>query len=222
MPLITRIDNYCSYCERKLECSLAVEHIQPKGLPAYAYLETTWSNFLLGCVNCNSTKGNQNVVLADVLLPDRDNTFLAYEYELDGSIEVSTSLAAPLQAPAAELLRLTGLDRKVTSIFDDNQIQIIVDRVSKRINVFGKALDMRGKLSKRPNDDDFIDTIVALAAAEGLFSIWMKVFVTYPEVCRRLINTYRGTRESGCFDPITQAPVSPHPNTDALTPGGRL
>lgn len=221
-PLITRIGNYCSYCERRVEASLAVEHIQPKGLPAYEHLETVWSNFLLGCTNCNSTKGHQDVVFADILLPDRDNTFLAYNYEADGSLTVAAGLAPPLRAQAKELLRLTGLDRTVTAVLDDNDKQIVVDRVSKRINVFGKAREVLAKLEKRPNDIDFIETIVMLAAAEGCYSIWMKVFQGHPEVCRRLIDEHRGTRESGCFDAVTQLPVSPHPNGDAFAPGGRI
>lgn len=221
-PLIIAIGNYCSYCERRVEVSLAVEHIQPKGLPAYAALETVWENFLVSCANCNSTKGHQNVVLASVLLPDRDNTFLAYDYEPDGSMNVSSALSPALQGPAAELLRLTGLDRTATAVLDDNDIQMVVDRFSKRISVFGIARDMLGKLDKRPNDADYIDAIIRVAIAEGLFSIWMKVFKGYPQVCCQLIDAHRGTRESGCFDLTTQAPISPHPNTDGLVPGGRL
>jgi 5-methylcytosine-specific restriction endonuclease McrA len=54
--LVGRIGMYCSYCERRIATNLAVEHIQPKSLPAYAHLAGRWNNFLLGCVNCNSTK----------------------------------------------------------------------------------------------------------------------------------------------------------------------
>lgn len=222
VPLITRIGNYCSYCERRVEASLAVEHIQPKGLAAYEHLETTWSNFLLGCTNCNSTKGDQDVVFADILLPDRDNTFMAYEYEADGSLTVAAALAPTLRAQAKELLRLTGLDRTVTAVLDDNDMQIVVDRVSKRINVFASAREVLDILEERPDDAKFIRTIVKLAVAEGCFSIWMKVFQGYPEVCRQLIDAHRGTRESSCFDAVTQAPVSPHPNEDAFAPGGRI
>ena len=51
-----RLGIYCSYCERRVATNLAVEHIQPKGLDAYEMLAVRWDNFLLGCVNCNSTK----------------------------------------------------------------------------------------------------------------------------------------------------------------------
>ncbi len=36
--------------------NLAVEHIQPKDDERYPELEGSWDNYLLGCVNCNSTK----------------------------------------------------------------------------------------------------------------------------------------------------------------------
>jgi len=33
--LVSRLGRYCSYCELLIPVQLAVEHIQPKGLPAY-------------------------------------------------------------------------------------------------------------------------------------------------------------------------------------------
>jgi len=45
--LISRLGGYCSYCERRIAANLAVEHIQPKKLPAYQDLEGRWENFCL-------------------------------------------------------------------------------------------------------------------------------------------------------------------------------
>lgn len=220
--LLGRIDRYCSYCERRIETMLAVEHIQPKGLPAYAALEGDWTNFLLGCVNCNSTKKDKDVILADVLLPDRDNTFLAYEYGLDGSMKMAAGLPAHLSAMANALLKLTGLDRNINTVLDDNGVQIVVDRASKRMEVYGIARECAADLAKEPDNARLQSAIVRTAVAEGQFSIWMKVFEGNPTMLARLINSHRGTREAGCFDPATQAPLSPHPNDDALNPGGRI
>src|SRR5271157_2553705 len=100
--LTGRIGMFCSYCERRIPTQLAVEHIQPKGLPAYAHLQGRWENFLLGCVNCNSTKGDKDVVLADVLLPDRDNTAAAYEYTMDPK---KWSILVPLAARKSRFFR---------------------------------------------------------------------------------------------------------------------
>ena len=54
-----RLGTYCSYCERRLPISLAVEHVVPKDL--HPELKTEWTNFLLGCTNCNSVKADQPV-----------------------------------------------------------------------------------------------------------------------------------------------------------------
>ncbi len=91
--LVSRLGSYCSYCERRIPTNLAVEHLQPKRGPSgHPDLAGRWENFLLACVNCNSTKGDKPVVLADVLLPDRDNTFAAYTYTEDGKVSVVASL----------------------------------------------------------------------------------------------------------------------------------
>ena len=89
------LGSYCNYCERRIETNLAIEHIQPKkGSFGKPELEGEWSNFLVACVNCNSTKGSKEVLLNTLLLPDRDNTFYAFKYKADGHIEPSNSLSS--------------------------------------------------------------------------------------------------------------------------------
>ena len=72
--LIKRMGQYFSYCEMKLDASLAVEHVQPKKARGSNVVNQTllldWENFLLACTNCNSTKGNKPVVLTDYVWPD--------------------------------------------------------------------------------------------------------------------------------------------------------
>src|ERR1700730_16188143 len=77
--LQARLGDYCSYCERQIETNLAVEHVQPKD--SQTALRNTWTNFLLGCVHCNSSKGKQPVSVPDFLWPDLDNTLRAFDYE---------------------------------------------------------------------------------------------------------------------------------------------
>jgi hypothetical protein len=77
-------------------------------------------NFLLGCVNCNSTKGKKDVVLANFLLPDRDNTAFAYTYREDGEIEVSNALFDSQAALAKSTLELVGLDKSISEVADEN------------------------------------------------------------------------------------------------------
>lgn len=61
--LSRRLGDYCSYCEMRVYSSLAIEHIASKhSTPA---LKRDWSNFLLACVNCNSTKGEKVKTMED-------------------------------------------------------------------------------------------------------------------------------------------------------------
>lgn len=55
--LLDRLGHYCSYCECRAY-PLHVEHVVP--LFHRPDLRGDWGNFLLGCTNCNSTKGTKN------------------------------------------------------------------------------------------------------------------------------------------------------------------
>lgn len=46
--LVSRLGIYCSYCERKINTLLAVEHIEPKdGAFGKPQLQCVWTNFYL-------------------------------------------------------------------------------------------------------------------------------------------------------------------------------
>jgi uncharacterized protein (TIGR02646 family) len=221
--LISRLGSYCSYCERRIATQLAVEHIQPKGLPAYGHLIGRWDNYLLACVNCNSTKKDKDVVLADVLLPDRDNTFAAFEYRQDGSIVPSDQAkAAGLEMAASRTLSLTGLDKKIAVAVDENGKQVAIDRVSQRLEVWAIAEEAKHEVDTNPNNDALLRWVVKNAKSSGFFSIWLTVFRDHAEMCNRLIETFKGTRDSQCFDPDSALPVSPAPNPDSLPQGGKI
>ena len=89
-PLIQRIGDYCSYCENALHSGVHVEHVQPKSLSPEAELD--WANFLLACEYCNSTKGHTAIQIDQYFWPDCDNTFRAFDYELDRPPSVSNGL----------------------------------------------------------------------------------------------------------------------------------
>ena len=71
-----------------------------------------------GWVNCNSTKGDKDVLLGDVRLPDRDNTAAAYEYNMDGRITIPARLTMLAQTMARRTLRRVGLDRPASAVID--------------------------------------------------------------------------------------------------------
>jgi hypothetical protein len=220
--LIARLGCYCSYCERRIANLLAVEHIQPKGLPAYAHLIGCWDNFLLGCINCNSTKNNKPVVLADIFLPDRDNTFVAFTYSPDGKVTPSqVVINAGLGAIAQRTLALTGLDKSISLALDENGKQVAIDRVSQRMEVWGIAQEVKADVDAYPDNEAVKRGAVRTAQGHGFFSIWLTVFQDNQDMCNRLVDAFAGTRASGCFDAITADVVTPAPNPDGLAGGGK-
>ena len=218
--LLSRLGHFCSYCERRIATNLAVERIQPKGLPQYAGLETTWDNFLLACVNCNSTKGDKDVLLDQHYLPDRDNTAAAFNYLPDGTVHPQ-----PNDVIGARTLALTGLDQEIREVFDENGKQVAMDRASDRMVVWGIALETKADFDATKIS---VEAIVRTAMGHGFFSIWMKVFEGYAAVRQMLIDGFgvglqfrgfAGTAK-GCFNAKT-LPISPRPN-NGLRGAGKI
>ncbi len=221
-PLVDRLGLYCSYCERYVCTGLAVEHIQPKKLPAYRNLIGRWDNFLLACVNCNACKTDKDIVLTDVLLPDRDNTFMAFNYLPDGRVTPAPHLSPNVMRMASKLLEVTGLDKKASTIQDENGKEIALDRFRQRMDAWKIAEISRVDILGNPTNAALRRTVINLAIETGFFSIWMTVFALDADMRNRLIDAFAGTRGSGCFDPITTQLVSPAPNPDQLSHGGKI
>lgn len=220
--LVSRLGPYCSYCERRIAANLAVEHIQPKALSQYQHLSGRWENFLLACVNCNSSKLNKDVQPGCHLLPDRDNTFAALTYRADGSIEPSpAAVAAGLTNMVNDTLRLVGLDKAAAETPDQNGRQVALDRVRQRMEAW---LAAQAALSDIQQYDSptLRQYVIKLALQSGFFSVWMTVFAGDADMRNRLTSAFPGTLASGCFDQATGASISPAPNPDQLTAGGKL
>ena len=209
--LVSRLGFYCSYCERRIVTNLAVEHVQPKALPQYKNLEGTWENFLLGCVNCNSTKGKKNVVLSQYLLPDRDNTFFAYNYRQDGVIEVNDQLDDDQTKLAEDTLKLVGLDKAINEVLDENGQLVATDRVAQRMEAWLIAEDSKEELEFEPTDG-MRRQVVRTALGEGHFSVWMTVFEDDPKTLDALIDNFKGTAKE-CFQTPDFATISPRPDS---------
>jgi uncharacterized protein (TIGR02646 family) len=217
--LAGRIGMFCSYCERRIATQLAVEHIQPKSLPTYAHLQGRWGNFLLSCVNGNSTKKNQDVVLANVLLPDRDNTAAAYEYTMDGKITIPGRLTVAQRTMAKRSLALTGLDKRASAVIDSNGRLVAIDRVAQRMEIWLIAQESKHDLQANPSDE-FRRQIARTATGHGFFSIWMTVLGDDVAVRKLLIAEFRGTA-ADCFDADSTALVSPRPSS-GLANGSKI
>lgn len=188
-PLIDRLDEYCSYCERLIPASLAVEHVRPKSI--HPHLELEWHNFLLACTNCNSCKGYKEVVLENYLWPDRDNTYLAFRYT-DGVITVSPDLDDETKSLAESTLTLVGLNKPANENNPSDR------RFVHRMEAWNVAHESRSDYHSSPSPA-LARQIVRTAKAVGFWSIWMTVFSCDKDVCQALIEEFRGTCSS-CFD----------------------
>jgi uncharacterized protein (TIGR02646 family) len=190
--LTTNIGEYCSYCERRVNNLLAVEHIQPKNIRSD--LELAWDNFLLACVNCNSIKGHAKVSLGDYYWPDRDNTVRAFTYFATGIVGVNVTLTPEQKEKAKRTIELTGLDRTPAHpnySYRDNRWQ-------ERKEIWEIAVDSLADLENN-NTEELRKRIVALAIRSGCFSIWMSVFQDDADMLNRFIAAFPGTCKD-CFD----------------------
>jgi uncharacterized protein (TIGR02646 family) len=187
--LIDRLGQYCSYCEMKLDASLAVEHVQPKSL--YPALERQWNNFLLACTNCNSTKGTQDVILSDYYWPDEDNTFRAFTYLQGGLVRPNSQLNNQEKIKAT--LKLTGLDKPFI-----NDPKVSDRRLPNRRETWDIATRSLNRLRK---SDTLLmrEQVAEHAVSQGYWSVWMTVFKDDPDMLRRFIEAFPGTCQD-CFD----------------------
>lgn len=191
--LIGRLGEYCSFCEMHCDADLAVEHKLPKDYPKNAHLVLAWTNFLLACRNCNSTKGTKDIALQDMLWPDTENTLHALVYGPDAMIRVNSVLSPQEQLQALALLELVGVHR--TPNIDP---QLKDRRWMNREQAWRLAVEAY-------NDLQIEDTpihrrrIVQQAQAKGYWSVWMTVFKSDQQMLLDMIRNFPGT-DTSCFN----------------------
>jgi hypothetical protein len=154
--LIRRLGEYCSYCEVPLGASLAIEHILAKSFDFSQ--ETRWENFLLACVNCNSTKGTRVTAASELpnyVWPCQStatfNTFDAFQYTWDTTKAIvvvsatpSTSPAGSRAAAATATIDLVKLNRYDPLNADP---KVSDRRVANRTRAWGTATALAAKLA---------------------------------------------------------------------------
>lgn len=179
--LIDRLGRYCSYCERQE--TLQIDHVVPKCLRPD--LEEEWTNMLLACANCNGTKSDNNRSRRGYLWPDKDNTEAAFSYFPDGNVRVRDNLPGPIQRKAKKLSDLVGLGRLRRNDPCARDL-----RRRDRYEAWRTAEMARQEAIKGAS----VDLVIMLARETGFFSVWMTVFASDPQICRRLRSSFPGTR----------------------------
>ena len=191
--LIEHIGGYCSFCERpSYSAGLDVEHVQSKRLAQYKDLILRWDNFLLGCKNCNSTKGKKDVTKNSVFMPHWDNILCYITYGASGIVEVKKGLDDKTMTKTINFINLVGLDREP----GHPKYSSKDDRYRQREKTFDLAIRYLSKFRSNKADTE---TIVDLASARGFFGIWLVVFTNEQVVIDKLISSFNGTCKD-CFD----------------------
>jgi uncharacterized protein (TIGR02646 family) len=198
--LIQMLGEYCSYCETRLNASLAVEHVQPK--IHHPNLELDWHNFLLACTNCNSTKGSKNIILEDYYWPDIHNTFMVFQYFESGKVAVHPNLTKAQKDKAQRTIQLVGLDKT------PNKPDASDRRWQNRKEVWEIAKINLKRLESTSDKTNYIKAIVDMAKGYGFWSIWITVFINHNEVLQGLITEFVGTYQAGFDKNNNYMPIS--------------
>ncbi|MCP6682296.1 HNH endonuclease [Bacillus nakamurai] len=195
--LIERLGPYCSYCERRVVSSLAVEHIHHKDL--HKHLETEWENFLLACTNCNSTKGIKLVPEDEHFLPHKDNTYRSFVYKCGGIVEPSPDLSEPDRVKATNTINLVGLNKIVTDDLKRNP-QMADRRSLERREKWELANMLKSQLLSRAKvEGTALEMFKRLVEESGMFSVWMTVFKEHKLFLKEILEVFPGT-DLLCFD----------------------
>ncbi len=196
--LENRIGIYCSYCELPLRHTPHVEHKESKNSGGAL---TNWDNLLLACVYCNSRKLEQiKVGHANLCIwPDKNNTFLAYNYENGMPVLNDTYLSTldqNIYDKAKKLFDIIVLDNIPSNPKDKDR------RWKHRLETLGIAKESLHDwviLKETEYKDLSINNIRRCAVSSGFFSVWMTVFRNEVEIKNLIIEVFMGTAKD-CFD----------------------
>lgn len=205
--LIGRLGQYCSYCESKIPSGLAIEHRIPKSVDQSK--ERDWDNFLLSCINCNSSKGSTPVIRENHAWPDQINTYLSLQYHQSGKVIPNPERPEDEQKKAQNLIDLLALNRSRKKENQDENKRIrrykeVSDRrLSNRVAAWRnaqEALELYLKILEDGGDQEAASQLVLLTV-DGFWSVYMTVFQDIPEIRKLLVNSenFPGMNPN-CFD----------------------
>jgi hypothetical protein len=190
--LIIELGSHCSFCEKSgTRSAFHVEHIHGKGclnatgIKIYDAMKYRWDNFLIACVNCNSVKGDKDVVLHAPFLPHTNNLLHYIKVLKGGLIRIRLGITGNDLIRTQAFIDLIGLDR----VPGHPQFSSKDDRWDERLEAYDIAERYHRKYTSLPPETD-IETIVTLAKSTGFFSAWYEIFKGQNSVIDALINGY--------------------------------
>lgn len=188
--LVGETGEFCAYCGKQVNrVDLQVDHVYGKrtkdtnGNLKYDHLKYRWDNFLLSCINCNTTKGKKDVAVLQPFLPHINNLLHFIEVINGGTVQIKQTVTGVELLRTLAFIDLVGLDRKPGDPdFSDKD-----DRWDCRLKVYDIATRQRVKYCAVPQTTD-IENIVDLASSNGQFAIWYCTFIGIDPVIDALIN----------------------------------
>lgn len=197
--LITAIGAYCSYCERHIDHMGAIEHVQPKS--AVPNLATKWDNFLLGCVNCNSTKGSKvidDTNITDYVFPDKDDTFALIDYDpITCMPRPADELSEDISEKVKKLIALVGLDTPQAHVGTQDYQKMSDVRAECRLRAAQDAENYKQTYLTASEDQKelTLKLIMDIVKGRGFWSQWMRVMKDVPELVEALWHVLPGTKK---------------------------
>lgn len=206
--LVKRLGAYCSYCERKVSTSLAVEHVCPKS--KHKNLKNKWSNFLLACTQCNSSKNATDISpddLEEYVWPDRDDTYHMITYLPENGYEarVNENISPIDKERVRKTLDLVNINANTTEYGDTNYLNKLGERRDAAKACQEQLISLKrlsNLLEKYPDDvackeeyENRKKEIIESAKIYGFWSIWMNYFEDIPEIKARLLDFYNTKKQ---------------------------
>lgn len=174
--LYKRLGLQCCYCEQhtKME-NIAVEHIFPKD--EHTECRLLWSNFLLSCTLCNSTKGVIDIFynnVSDYIFPDRDDTYRGIIYPKEIGYQPAANLQHIDYQRAQNTINLYGRTNPHPT---PKHVLMVIERAS-RWKKEGDAAEEQRNFYLSLNDEMRIKYLrqIKKNASDNCWSIWMNAF----------------------------------------------
>lgn len=193
-----RTGEFCHLCEMAINHQIAVEHI--KSRHTHPKLSSSWTNFILSCSHCNSSKGTKRLdspYRKRYIWPHIHNTLMAFEVPLTGD-------EAGVVRPSCNVTQnpqLTQRARDTIALYELNKTTTADGAADRRYSNRMEAIQMATcRRVEFERGQATVAAILDMARTRGFFSVWFEIFSDVPEVKSALIDSAHFFLNPAWFD----------------------
>lgn len=205
-PLFKSIGHYCSFCEMDISNMAEVDHVVPKKNDIAPELILEWTNLLLSCKYCNTSKGSRNQNRDNYFFPDEDNTALYFKYSEDEIIKPTDGLSTIDNTKALNTIDLMKLDRTQEAIDEEGKRDtrpytrgLVWQKAKSSLLTYEKFMHNLERVPDEVKNDIIKNQHEQIGnSPAAYFSVWMEVFRDYPECQKFIIDKNKGIAK-GCY-----------------------